>query len=224
MSTARSGPVPGRRAETRWPMALAVVVAGVLHEFLPHGFQAFSWAYLAYPAFLTVFLVVLVVGDPGRIDRDRRWLRVTTGLMIGVITLVNGAAAIRLVVGILTKRSFDSAGQLLLIGAVIWMTNVIAFALWFWDLDAGGAAARAARPSRQGHAFVFPEMTLGDLVPVGWFPRFVDYLAMSFYTALAFGPTDVSAIKSWAKVMMIAESLISLVLVGLVIARAVNVL
>jgi hypothetical protein len=205
-------------------MALAVLVTGLLHELLPRSFQAFPFAYVLYPAFLLVFLVVLVVGDPGRIDRDRHWLRVTTGLMIAVITLVNGTAAARLVVGILTKRSFDSAGQLLLIGGVIWMTNVIAFALWFWDLDAGGAAARAARPNRQGHAFVFPEMTLDDLVPAGWFPRFVDYLAMSFYTALAFGPTDVSAIRSWAKVMLIAESLISLVLVGLVIARAVNVL
>jgi hypothetical protein len=205
-------------------MALAVLVTALLHELLPRSFQAFPYAFLLYPAFLLVFLVVLVVGDPGRIDRDRRWLRVTTSLMIGIITLVNVSAAVRLVVGILTKRSFDSAGQLLLIGGVIWMTNVIAFALWFWDLDAGGAAARVARPNRQGHAFVFPEMTLDDLVPAGWFPRFIDYLAMSFYTALAFGPTDVSAIRSWAKVMMIAESLISLVLVGLVIARAVNVL
>jgi hypothetical protein len=205
-------------------MALAVLVTALLHELLPRSFQAFPYAFLLYPAFLLVFLVVLVVGDPGRIDRDRRWLRVTTSLMIAVITLVNVSAAVRLVVGILTKRSFDSAGQLLLIGGVIWMTNVIAFALWFWDLDAGGAAARVTRPNRQGHAFVFPEMTLDDLVPAGWFPRFIDYLAMSFYTALAFGPTDVSAIRSWAKVMMIAESLISLVLVGLVIARAVNVL
>lgn len=82
-----------------------------------------------YPMFLVAFLVVLIVGDPGRIDRQRRWLRVTTGLMIALITGVDALAATRLVVGILGNTAFDTAGQLLAIGVVIWLTNVIAFAL-----------------------------------------------------------------------------------------------
>src|SRR5690606_2623562 len=98
-------------------------------------FQMFPDQAFVYPLFLAAFLVVLIVGDPGRIDRQRRWLRVTTGLMIATITLVTAIQAVRLVVGLLTQASFDSAGQLLAIGGIIWVSNVIAYALWYWDLD-----------------------------------------------------------------------------------------
>lgn len=215
-------PSPTVRGERRWPMVVAALSAGVMHEFLPASFRlAPHWI---YPAFLVAFLVVLIAGDPGVIDRDHRWLRVTTGLMIGLITTVNGVAALRLVVKILAGASFHSARELFATGALVWLINVITFGLWFWDLDGGGAAARAARPSGAPRAFVFPEMSLPDHVPAGWFPQFADYLALSFNTATAFGPTDVSAIRRWAKLMMISESLISLVLATLVVARAVNVL
>jgi hypothetical protein len=99
---------------------------------------------------------------------------------------------------------------------------VIAFALWYWDLDRGGAAARA---HGEGHpTFVFPEMTNSQYVEAGWYPKFVDYLHLSFTTATAFSPTDVSAIRTWAKLLMMAEEAISLVVGLLVIARAVNIL
>ena len=212
----------GGRAERRWPMVAAALTAGVLHELLPESFRlAPHWV---YPVFLVVFLVVLVAGDPGLIDRDRRWLRVTTGLMIGMITVVNGLAAARLVVKILSTNSFESAQQLFATGALVWLINAITFALWFWDLDGGGAAARASKPTTADPAFVFPEMTLPEMATADWYPQFADYLALSFNTAMAFGPTDVSAIKRWAKLMMIAESLISLTLATLVVARAVNIL
>lgn len=214
--------VAGERGERRWPMVAAALAAGVLHELLPGSFRlAPHWI---YPVFLVVFLVLLIAGDPGLIDRDRRWLRVTTGLMIGLITLVNASAAVRLLVDILTGESFASAKELFATGAIVWLINVITFALWFWDLDGGGAAARASRPASSSPAFVFPEMTLPEFAPADWFPQFADYLALSFNTATAFGPTDVSAIKQWAKIMMISESLISLTLATLVVARAVNIL
>lgn len=215
---------PAMRAERRWPMALAVMVVGVLFELLPADFRMIEGFSLAYPLFLAAFLVVLIVGDPGRIDRQRRWLRITTGLMIATITVATAFEAVRLVIGILTQASFDSAGQLLAIGGIIWVSNVVAYALWFWDLDGGGAAARANRRQSRPYAFVFPEHGMGDLVPQGWYPRFVDYLTLSFNTALAFSPTDVSPIRPWAKLMMISESLTSLALGALVIAYAVNVL
>ena len=204
-------------------MTVAAISAVALHQLMPGDFRVSP--HWMYPAFMVVFLVMLVVGDPGRIDRQRRWLRVTTGLMIGLITLVNAFSAARLVDGILTKgHSFDTAGQLLIIGAVVFVTNVIAFALWFWDLDGGGPAARATGDRRRPTAFVFPEMTVPELVPVAWYPQFIDYLALSFNTATAFGPADVSAIRPWAKLMMIAEATISLALATLVVARAVNIL
>jgi hypothetical protein len=204
-------------------MALAAVAAVALHQLMPADFRVSP--HWMYPAFMVVFLVVIVLGDPGRIDRHRRWLQVTTGLMIGLITLVNAFAAGRLVDGILTKgSSFDTASQLLLIGTVVFLTDVLAFALWFWDLDGGGPAVRAAGSREYPTAFVFPEMTVPELVPPSWYPQFVDYLALSFNTATAFGPTDVAAIRPWAKLMMIAEASISLALATLVVARAVNIL
>lgn len=105
----------------------------------------------------------------------------------------------------------------------MWLTNVIAFALWFWDLDRGGAAERANHTDR-APALIFPEMQHPEHVGEDWYPQFVDYLAFSFATATAFSPTDVSAVRPWAKAMSVCESLLSLALAALVIARAINVL
>jgi len=202
-------------------MASAVVVAGLLHQQLPEDFRVSpAWV---FPTFLVALLLVLIIGDPGRIDRQRPWLQVTTGLMVGLIVVANAIAAGRLVSGILSQAQFDTPTQLLLIGGVVWLTNIIAFALWFWNVDSVGAAARAAGPETRP-ALVFPEMTMSAYVEPGWYPTFPDYLALSFNTALAFSPTDVAAVRVWAKFLMIAESLISLALAGLVIARAVNIL
>jgi hypothetical protein len=79
---------------------------------------------------------------------------------------------------------------------VLWATNVIAFALWYWDLDRGGAAARAHHP-QANPAFIFPEILHTQYVPATWVPNFVDYLSLGFWTATAFSPTDISAIKPW---------------------------
>src|SRR5690348_4878009 len=203
-------------------MATAVLAAGLLRLLLPNELRLKD----ARPVFiilLVVLIVVLIVGDPGRIDRDKRWLRVLTATLIGVITLVNFGSAFRLILGIFTIESYTkSAGVLLRSGAVIWVTNVIAFGLWYWDLDRGGAAARA-HGSTIRPAFVFPEMSNPELVAERWYPSFVDYLHLSFSTAMAFSPTDVSAIRPWAKLMMMAEEALSLVIGILVIARSVNI-
>jgi hypothetical protein len=106
---------------------------------------------------------------------------------------------------------------------VVWATNVIAFGLWYWDLDRAGAAARAHHPHADP-AFVFPEMQHTEYTAAGWVPKFADYLSLSFWTATAFSPTDVSAIKQWAKLLMMTEAAVSLVIGVLVIARAVNIL
>ena len=106
---------------------------------------------------------------------------------------------------------------------MIWATNVIAFALWYWDLDRGGAAARAHHP-QANPAFIFPEMLHTQCVPAAWVPTFVDYLSLGFWTAMAFSPTDISAIKPWAKLLMMLEAAGSLALAALVISRAINIL
>jgi uncharacterized membrane protein len=202
-------------------MAVAVLVAAVLHAMLPPELRIQSSPYLPWIA--TIVLGIIIVADPGRIDRRKTWLRVLTDALIALITFANGYAAVMLVVGILDNASFETPRELLGAGAAVWITNVIAFALWYWDLDRGGAAERAHGSTRRP-AFVFPEMQHTEHVPAGWYPTFVDYLAFSFATATAFSPTDVSAVKPWAKSLVVCESLISLSLATLVIARAINVI
>jgi hypothetical protein len=147
-----------------------------------------------------------------------------TVTLIALISADNALEAGRLVVSILSTKPFtEDANKLLIAGGAIWLSNVIAFGLWYWEADRGGAAARA-RGSSASPAFVFPEMINPQFVATGWYPKFVDYLHLSFTTATAFSPTDVSAIKPWAKLMMMLEETISLLVAVLVVARAVNIL
>ncbi len=213
-----------RRGERRLPMALAVLVAVGLYELIPSTFRVSSAFQIAYSVVLVGLLATLVVGDPGRIDRDRRWLRVTTGALIGLITLWSIGAVARLVVGILQKAIFTTPTELLTVGAVTWITNIIAFALWYWYLDGGGPVARAEDRPIGPPAFRFCEQDLPELAENGWYPQFVDYLALSFNTSTAFGAADVSPIRHWSKLLVMAEAGISLTLVALVVARAVNIL
>jgi hypothetical protein len=204
-------------------MALAVLVAGGLRAVLPAQLRAGDARWMV-AVIVIALLAALIIGDPGRIDRDSTWLRVLTGTMIGLISLVNAAAAVRLVAAIIGAARFTTDANILLAsGAAVWLTNVIAFSLWYWDLDRGGAAARARGPGGPP-AFVFPEMASAQYVTQGWYPKFVDYLHLSFTTATAFSPADVSAIRPWSKLMMMAEEAISLVVALLVVARAVNIL
>jgi hypothetical protein len=211
------------RGEHWWPVALAIIAVVGMHVALPARYRVNpTWV---VPVVLLGLLAALIIGDPGRIDRQKPWLRVTTSAVIALLTLANLGAATRLVVAIITvnKVFANNALALLATGGVIWATNVIAFGLWYWDLDRGGAAARAHHPYANP-AFVFPEMQHTDYTPADWVPEFADYLSLSFWTATAFSPTDVSAIKRWAKLMMITEAAVSLVIGILVIARAVNIL
>ena len=210
------------RGEHWWPVAMAIIVVAGLHVALPAKYRV-NPPWVA-PAVLLALLATLIIGDPGRIDRQKTWLRIITDIMIAFITVANLFAAVHLVRDILTnnKLFFSNAPGLLATGGVIWATNVIAFGLWYWDLDRGGAAARAHHPYANP-AFVFPEMLHTDYAPA-WVPQFADYLSLAFWTATAFSPTDVSAIKRWAKLLMMIEAMVSLGIGALVIARAINIL
>ena len=204
-------------------MALAVVATGVLRATLPVQLRIRDarWLFLLV---VLILLAVLIVGDPGRIDRDKPWLRRVTVGLIGWITLVNAVAAVRLVVSIVDVAPFTTDAKVLLAsGGAIWLTNVIAFGLWYWVLDRGGPAARA-QGTGSPPALVFPEMKNAEHVGPDWTPMFVDYFHFSFATATAFSPTDVSAIRPWMKLLLMAEEAISLIVALLVVARAVNIL
>jgi hypothetical protein len=229
-----TGRKPGRRPATElvpaaergehwWPVATAIIVVAGLHVTLPARYRVQpAWV---VPVVLLALLAVLIAGDPGRIDRQKAWLRIVTGIVIGVIAVANLLAAVRLVVDILTgnKLFAHNAAGLLATGGVIWVTNVIAFGLVYWDLDRGGAAARAHQPDRHP-AFVFPEMQHTEYMASGWVPQFVDYLSLAFWTATAISPTDISAIRPWAKLLMMLEAAGSIALAVIVIGFAINIL
>jgi uncharacterized membrane protein len=112
---------------------------------------------------------------------------------------------------------------LLTTGASVWLTNVIAFGLWYWEFDRGGPVVRAAGTMRHPD-LMFPQMASPELAPPDWEPQFVDYLYLSFTNATAFSPTDVMPLARWAKLTMLVQSAVSLAIGALVIARAVNIL
>ena len=204
-------------------MALAIVITTVLHVALPAKYRL-NPPWVA-PAVALALLAALIIGDPGRIDRQKTWLRIVTGIVIAFITLTNLFAAVHLVVDILTSNKLfaNNPGGLLAVGGVIWATNVIAFGLVYWDLDRGGAAARAHQPGRNP-AFVFPEMQHTHYAGPAWVPQFIDYLSLAFWTSTAVSPTDISAIRPWAKLLMMLEAAGSFALAVLVISYAVNIL
>jgi len=215
---------PGARLtpERRWPMATAVLVAIVLQVITPHtGRLRFWWV---FPMLEVAALVAVIVRDPGRIDRRTRAARRTTLVLIALLTVGTLGSLVVLALDVVdTSYSNVGATALLGRGAALWVTNVVVFSLWFWEVDRGGAAERAAG-SKISPSFGFPEEAMPELVPEGWMPRYPDYLFLSFTNATAFSPTDTLPVRVWAKMTMMVESVISLITAILVIARAINVL
>lgn len=152
----------------------------------------------------------------------RRWIRRAAVFLTAVITVMNTGALMELVRALLSGKA-AGAPTLLLDALNVWVTNVIAFALWFWTIDRGGPAMRGLSGKR-GMDLLFPQTTTPGLAPEGWMPGFVDYLFVSFTTATAFSPTDTMPLSATAKILMMIEATISLLTVALVAARAVNIL
>ena len=202
-------------------MAGAVLAAIVLTILLPEEQRALpQWV---IPVIEGLLLVALIAGDPGAIDRRSRMLRLISVGLVSVLVLSALWATVRLIdVLISGGPQTNSASDLLQAGSIVWFSNILAFALLYWELDSGGAAARAHH-SRSHVDFAFPQHMDPDLAPADWFPRFVDYLYLGFTNATAFSPTDAMPIAPWAKLAMMVQSVISLAILGLVIARAVNV-
>jgi uncharacterized membrane protein len=207
--------------ESRIPVTVAIVVAIVLEATL--ATRVANRPKWLVAAVSVVLLATIIVVNPTRINRRSRALRALTLLLIAVISLANIAAGTRLVVDLLNGEGIRDAGKLLLTGGAIWLTNVIVFALWYWEFDRGGPVARAFA-IQTSPDFLFPQMATPELAPASWEPEFVDYLYLSFTNAMAFSPTDVMPMSRWAKLTMLVQSLVSLLIAVLVIARAVNVL
>jgi hypothetical protein len=207
--------------EPRWPMAGAVLAAMVLTILLPSGLRLGPrWV---LPLIEGLLLVAVVAGDPGRITRRSRELRALSIALVFVLVFNALWATVVLIDHLIQGGAeTNSAGDLLRAGTVVWVSNNIAFALLYWELDGGGAAARAHNSSADGD-FAFPQQLNPRIAP-DWRPRFIDYLYLGFTNATALSPTDAMPLAPWAKIAMTVQSLISLAILALVVARAVNVL
>ncbi|GAA2062698.1 DUF1345 domain-containing protein [Williamsia deligens] len=207
--------------EPRWAAAVAVVAVIALQLALPERLNLSSRWLL--PAIEAALFVTLVISNPLRFERRSRPIRAASLTLIAVASLANAYSAVRLVVDIVSSSHHAKAPELLATGAAIYLTNIIVFGLWYWDLDRGGPAARAAG-IREHPDFLFPQMTAPDMSPPDWEPRFADYLYVSFTNATAFSPTDTMPMTRWAKLAMMAQSVIALATVSMVLARAINIL
>jgi hypothetical protein len=211
--------------EPRLPVALAVLVAIGLQLLVP-GSLAFKPQWLLPSLELLLFVVILLFRQT-IVDRQSTYLRILgLGLVIAA-SLATAWSAARLVIALIHNQtaggSLSSAGLLLRNGGAIWATNVIVFALWYWEMDRGGPVARACGTHTHTD-FLFAQMTAPELVAKDWEPGFVDYLYLSFTNATAFSPTDTLPLSRWSKMVMMFQSGVSLVTVALVVARAVNIL
>jgi hypothetical protein len=203
-------------------MVGAVVAAIVLTLFLPDDLRLGpNWA---LPVIEAVLLVTLIAGDPVSITRRSRELRAVGIALVAVLGLSAMVATGSLIDSLVTGGpETDSASELLKAGSIVWISNNIAFALLYWELDSGGAAARVQ--GVQTHPDIaFPQQLNPGIAAPRWRPRFIDYLYLGFTNATALSPTDAMPLAPWAKITMTLQSLISLALLALVIARAVNVL
>jgi uncharacterized membrane protein len=209
------------RGETRWPVTASVVAAIVLQTLLPNQLRFLPRATI--PALEGALLVGLIAANPVRIERRSRLVRLASIVLIFLITLANATSAVLLIRAILDGTAGGTAPPLLATGASVWATNVIAFALWYWEFDRGGPVHRA-HGTFQHPDMLFPQMTAPELAPTDWEPLFLDYLYTSFTNATAFSPTDVMPMARWAKLTMLVQSAVSLAVGALVIARAVNIL
>ena len=201
--------------------AVAIVLVAAAQFGLPARLAARP-RYLI-PAVELLLLAVLILMSPGRLERQDALLRRWSLGLTAVLFAVNAWSGTALVVDLLSGRSSRSAGTLLTSGGLIYAVNVVVFALWYWELDRGGPVARG-QGMRAFPDFLFPQMQASALVSREWEPTFLDYLYVSFTNVTAFSPTDTLPLSRWAKLLMMLQAMMSVLLVVLVIARAVNVL
>jgi hypothetical protein len=203
-------------------MAGAVVAAMLLTLLLPSDLRLGPRWLL--PILEGVLLVVLIVGDPGRISKRSSVLRGSSIALVAVLIAQSLWSTARLIEELIVGGPHtDKPGPLLAAAAIVWVSNNIAFALLYWELDSGGAAERA-HGLRDHPDVAFPQQMNPDIAPANWRPRFLDYLYLAFTNATAFSPTDAMPLAHWAKIAMAVQAAISLAVLGLVVARAVNVL
>lgn len=225
MVETRPDPAPDRagpRREQLWPALLALLAGMAMSALLPQRLVLGpTWLVTTVQGLL---LVAVAAGRWGATQRHQVALRALSLSLIFALAGAAGWSAVRLMVELLDgAQRWSNARSLLIAGALIWMYTNVAFAFLYWELDGGGVARRAREPRRYPD-LAFPEHLSPELAPPAWRPQFVDYLYLGFTNATAFSPTDVMPLRPWAKLAMALQAMLSIAILSLVIANAVNLL
>lgn len=206
-----------RVREPRWLALTATLATGLVYAALPSSLSAGPhWLLLAVMA--AVFISALVSHRAGHHMADKM-----IGYAASAILTIAMIWSLGLLVAAIPQREIDPK-TLLRSAVALWVTNILVFALWYWRLDAGGPHERERIPGHKEGAFLFPQMNLDAASDPNWSPNFVDYLFLAFNTSTALSPTDTPALSRWAKILMMIQATISLAVVALLAARAVNIL
>ena len=214
-------------AEPRWPAIVALLGGVGLFAVLPK-YLSFGPRWL--PAALVSVLLVPTIFTHlrGHFNVNR-----VLGLLVAAVeTFFMVASLLKLIHSMITPHSpmhTESPERLLLSSGALWLTNVLVFALWYWHLDAGGPNQRDTRGGHCHGSFLFPQMTMNDQSLAeanqeNWFPGFVDYLFLAFNTSTALSPADTAVLSRWAKLLMMVQATISLTVIAVLAARAINTL
>ena len=205
---------PSDQREPRWPALLALLAVIGLYIGLPE-FLTFGHSWLVVSILLVAAAALVLSNRRGRHDLNHN-----LGLVVNGANTALMVGSVLLLIKSLPEHK-EAPQSLLRSAAALWITNILVFALWYWRLDAGGPNQRDMRSHHHEGAFLFPQMTMRHGT---WSPQFVDYLFLAFNTSTALSPADTQALSRWAKLLMMAQALISLTIIVLLVARSVNIM
>ncbi len=211
---------PPAASEPFWPAQATILAAIALQLLLPKRLTAGPpWL---IPSLEGALLLGMFMATPNQLEHEHPRRRRVALSLTAFVSAANVYSLIALT-HLLLHSHVDNGRELITSGVLIWLTNFLIFALWYWEADRGGPGRRAA-----GHDgppdFLFPQMADDRIEPLAWRPRFIDYLYVSLTNATAFSPTDTMPLTATAKSIMGVQSLVSLVTIGLIVSRAVNIL
>jgi Protein of unknown function (DUF1345) len=212
---------PSLETEPRWPALVALLAVSGLSAALPASLAVMPrWV-------LLVLVMTLLVPTIITHRRGMHALNQTLGYVVNGVVTGAMVVSLALLISALPART-QTPVELLCSAVSLWITNILVFALWYWRLDAGGPNHRDQRMGHPDGAFLFPQMISQDAQAATeahvWSPNFIDYLFLAFNTSTALSPTDVPVLSRWAKLLMMLQAMISLTVVVLLAARAVNIL
>jgi uncharacterized membrane protein len=212
---------PPPAAEPIWPVQGTLLVAIGLQFTLPERLTVGpTWL---VPTLEGLLLIGLALATPKRLEGEHSRRRALALFLVALVSAANVFSLWELIHHLLHSKQVVHGRELIFAGMLIWLTNFLIFALWYWELDRGGPGKRAAGED-EAPDFLFPQMTDDRIEPIDWRPQFIDYLYVSLTNAAAFSPTDTMPLTPMAKSVMGVQSIVSLVTIGLIISRAVNIL